>query len=236
MNDGISPPSPRARIRRAPHKARYDRETVHAILDAQPLAHLGVVLDDGSPLVIPTLQWREGDHVYVHGSAASRALKAALARPVCLTVALLDAWKLARSAFHHSVNYRSVIIHGRMETVAGEDKRRKLDNMIDTFFPGRSAILRPMKAKELKATTVLRIGLEEAVAKVDDLPVQDDAEDLALPIWAGVVPQRTVAGEPRPDADLPPDVPVPEHVVPAHLRAAPRGEGGEGGNGRRKRD
>ncbi len=213
-----SAPSDRSRIRRAPHKARYDRETIHAILDAQPLAHLGVVLKDGSPLVIPTLQWREGDHVYIHGSAASRALKAALARPACLTVSLFDGWKLARSAFHHAANYRSVVIHGQMEKVAEEEKRQKLDNMIETYFPGRSAVLRPMKDKELKATMVLRMALDEAVAKVDDLPVQDDEEDLDLPIWAGVVPLLTVAGQPRPDADMPPDVPMPEHVIPVYLR------------------
>jgi len=213
-----SAPSERSRVRRAPHKARYDRETIHAILDAQPLAHLGVVLHDGSPLVIPTLQWREGDHVYIHGSAASRALKAALARPACLTVSLLDGWKLARSAFHHAANYRSVVIHGRMEKVAEEEKRQKLDNMINAYFPGRSAILRPMKDKELKATLVLRMALDEAAAKVDDLPVGDDEEDLNLPIWAGIVPLSTVPGEPRPDAHLPPGVPMPEHVVPAYLR------------------
>ena len=218
MTERPTPPSDRSRIRRAPHKARYDRQTIYAILDAQPLAHLGVVLEDGSPLVIPTLQWREGDHVYIHGSAASRALKAALARPVCLTVSLLDGWKLARSAFHHSVNYRSVIIHGGMEVVPEAEKRHKLDNMIDTFFPGRSAILRPMKAKELKATQVLRMALDEAVAKVDDLPVQDDEEDLGLPIWAGIVPLSTVAAEPRADLYLPEGVPMPEHVIPAYLR------------------
>ncbi len=215
----LTPPSSRSRIRRAPHKARYDRQTIHAILDAQPLAHLGVVLDDGSPLVIPTLQWREGDHVYIHGSTASRALKAALARPVCLTVSLLDGWKLARSAFHHSVNYRSVVIHGRMYAVPDEEKKTKLDTMIDTFFPGRSGTLRPMKAKELKATMVLGISLDEAVAKVDDLPVQDDAEDLNLPIWAGVVPVKTVVGHLQPDANLPEDTPVPDHVIPVYLRA-----------------
>ncbi len=205
------------RVRRAHHKARCEREIIDAILDAQPLAHLGVVVK-GRVRVIPTLQWREGDHVYVHGSAASAALRAAVEAPVCLTVSILDGYKLARSGFHHSVNYRSVMIHGIMRAVPEEEREARLNAMIDTLFPGRAALLRPMNDKERKATAVLYLPLDEAVAKVDDTGVIDEEEDYAWPVWAGSVPVREVAGEPVPDARNLPEMELPDHVVPAYLR------------------
>ena len=212
-----SAPTDRVRLRRAHHKAAYDFETVAAILDAQPLAHLGVVMD-GWPAVFPTMHWREGRHVYIHGSRAGRKLKAAAGNPCCLTVSILDAWKLARSAFHHSVNFRSAMIYARPRIVPEDEKEARLVAMIESYFPGRAELLRPMTEKELAATTVLEFSLDEASAKIGSGPVSDDEEDLSLPIWAGVVPVRTVAGEPEPDAHNLPGLGIPDHVVPAHLR------------------
>ncbi|HHN68107.1 MAG TPA: pyridoxamine 5'-phosphate oxidase family protein [Thermopetrobacter sp.] len=211
------PPSDRARLRRAAHKAAYDRATIDAILDAQPLALVAAVLD-GAPVVIPTLQWRHGDHVYFHGSSASRTLRAAAGNPVCLTVSILEGWKLARSAFHHSLNFRSVMVHGRAERVPAEEKAAALEDMIESLFPGRWQTLRPMNEKELKATAVLRLPLSEASAKVATGPVQDEEEDYDLPIWAGVVPVREVAGEVEADVRNLPDVAMPDHVIPKYLR------------------
>ncbi len=211
------PPSDRARLRRARHKAAYDLETIAAILDAQPLAHLGVIMD-GWPAVFPTMHWRMGERVYIHGSRGGRKMKAAAGRPCCLTVSILDAWKLARSAFHHSVNFRSVMIYARPRLVADDEKKACLEAMIDAYFPGRSRLLRPMTEKELKITTVLEFSLDEASAKTGSGPVADEEEDLSLPIWAGVVPAVATAGTPIPDAHNPPGLALPDHVIPTCLR------------------
>ena len=211
------PPSDRARLRRAHHKAHYDMATIAAILDACPLAHLGVIMD-GAPAVFPTMHWRIGERVFIHGSRAGRKMKAAAGTPCCLTVSILDAFKLARSAFHHSVNFRSVMIHATPRLLPEEEKEEALNAMIDHLFPGRAATLRPMTETERRITTVLEFSLEEASAKIGTGPVADEEEDLALPIWAGVVPLRHVAGEPLPDRHNLPGVEMPDHVIPAFLR------------------
>lgn len=210
--NGSLPPTGRTRLRRMHARGRFDRETIYSILDAQPLCAVGYAID-GRPYVTPTLQWREGDHVYWHGSSASRALRAQTGAEVCLTVAILDGFVLARSGFHHSVNYRSVMLFGRAFAVEDpEEKRERLRRFLDGLFPGRSATLRPDHAQELKATTVLGMEITEGSAKIRTGPPKDDEEDYALPIWAGVLPVRLEVGEPVPDPRNLPGIDVPEHV------------------------
>jgi nitroimidazol reductase NimA-like FMN-containing flavoprotein (pyridoxamine 5'-phosphate oxidase superfamily) len=192
-----SPPSSRATVR---YKGRghYDRDLIDSILDEAVMCHIGVVQEDGTPLVLPTLFARDGDAVYVHGSPASRLLRTGKKGvDVCLTVMLLDAFVMAKSAFHHSVNYRSVVVFGTAEEVtdAGE-KARALELLVDHVHPGRSAECRAPNDKELKATLVLRLPLDEASAKVRDGGPIDDEEDLDLPYWAGIIPVRSVRDEP----------------------------------------
>ena len=176
-------PTELTKVRRVHKRGSYDREVINAILDATPLCHVGYVIE-GKPAVTPTLQWREGDHVYWHGSSASRALRKSEDLDVCLTVSLLDGLVLARSGFHHSANYRSAMIFGRATKVEDVDKKAALlDNFVDHIYPGRSKILRPMTAKEIKATTVLSLPIDEASAKIRAEGVKDDEEDYALPIW-----------------------------------------------------
>jgi nitroimidazol reductase NimA-like FMN-containing flavoprotein (pyridoxamine 5'-phosphate oxidase superfamily) len=175
-------------VKRLGDRGRYDRGTIDAILDATPVAHVGYVFD-GAPFVTPTLQWREQDHVYWHGSAASRMLETVEGADVCVTVTLIDGIVLARSGFHHSVNYRSVMLLGRATKVQDPaEKEVRLRNFIDGMFPGRWDTLRPATAQELKATSVLSIPISEASAKIRTGPPKDDEEDYALGIWAGVLP------------------------------------------------
>lgn len=205
-------PSERVRVKRVHERGHYDRETVAAILDAMPLAHVGYVFD-GQPYVTPTLQWREGDRVYWHGSSASRMLEASEGADVCLTVTLFDGLVLARSAFHHSANYRAVMILGRAEKVSDpEKKERHLKTFVDGMMPGRWDMLRPMTRQEAKATTVLSMPIDEASAKIRTGMPKDDEEDYALPIWAGVLPLRLKPAAAEPDPRNLEGVTMPEHV------------------------
>ncbi len=202
----------RSRLRRSHQRGHFDRETINAILDAQPLCSVGYVMD-GKPYVTPTLQWREGDHVYWHGSSASRGLRAGRDAEVCISVSILDGFVLARSGFHHSVNSRSVILFGtafRVEEPA--EKLAKLTRFVDGLFPGRYAGLRPDTAQDIKATTVLGLKIEEGSAKIRTGPPGDEEEDYALPIWAGVIPVRTEIGPAIPDPRNLDGVAVPDHV------------------------
>jgi nitroimidazol reductase NimA-like FMN-containing flavoprotein (pyridoxamine 5'-phosphate oxidase superfamily) len=207
-------PTPRTRVRRVPKRGLYDRAAIEAILDEALYCHLGFVQAD-QPYVIPMLHARVGDVVYVHGSAASRAVRTlGGAAPACLTVTLADGVVLARSAFHHSLNYRSVVLLGTMHLVTGRDEQlRALEAFTEQLVPGRWAQVRPPSPQELKGTSVLALPLTEASAKVRTGPPIDDDEDLALDVWAGVVPLHTVAGAPEPDAHLAPGTPAPEHVA-----------------------
>ena len=194
-------PSERTRVRRLPDRARYDAESLAAIVDAAWIAQVAFPLDGGVHS-IPTAVWREGDHLYIHGAKASRMLKALTEAECCVSLAILDGLVLARSALHHSMNYRSVVLYGRFEAVTEPAyKLASLRAFIDGLYPGRWDTLRPISDKELNATTVLRIALDEASAKVRDWGVKDDEEDLDWPVWAGVIPLRTVAGEPVAEAD-----------------------------------
>jgi hypothetical protein len=197
-------------VRRLPKRGHYDRETIHAILDEALICHVGFVVD-GSPVVIPTIHWREGDTLYVHGSSASRMLRS-LKEGVdaCVTVTLLDGLVLARSAFHHSMNYRSVVVFGKAREVDGEEKLRALDSLVEHVMRGRSRDVRPPNEIELRATTVLALPLDEASAKIRTGPPVDDDEDYALPIWAGVVPMKLTRGEPIADQGV--TVELPEYL------------------------
>jgi nitroimidazol reductase NimA-like FMN-containing flavoprotein (pyridoxamine 5'-phosphate oxidase superfamily) len=210
-------PSPRARVRRLPDRAAYDTDTIAAILDAGIVAHLGFVVDD-QPYVIPTLHARVGTAIYVHGSPASRAMRALGAgAPACLTVTHLDGFVLARSAFNHSINYRSVVVLGRaVEVTDPAEKMAALEAFMERVTPGRWAEVRPPNARELKATAVLRMDLAEASAKLRAGGSHDDAGDLETGAWAGVVPVRLVAGPVDPSPDLAPGI-APTPAVHALL-------------------
>jgi nitroimidazol reductase NimA-like FMN-containing flavoprotein (pyridoxamine 5'-phosphate oxidase superfamily) len=212
------------RVRRGAERAHYDAATVDAVLDEALLCHVAFVAPDGNPMVIPTLHARDGDRLLLHASTGSRLARAVVAAPVPVSVAvtLLDGLVLARSAMHHSVNYRSVVVVGTLTAVTSEDaKRAALDHIVDHIVPGRAAAVRSPTRRELAATAVLVLDLAQASAKVRTGGVNDEPEDLDLPIWAGVLPLRTVAGHPQPDAALAGDLPVPAHVLAHPLLADP---------------
>jgi nitroimidazol reductase NimA-like FMN-containing flavoprotein (pyridoxamine 5'-phosphate oxidase superfamily) len=200
---------------RSRERASYDRELVHAILDEGYVCHLGFVRD-GAPVVLPTLYARSGERLYVHGSTGSRPLRGAGAGeglPVCLTVTHVDGLVLARSAFHHSINYRSVVVHGIAHQVTDPQERaRALDAIVEQAVPGRSADSRPANAKELAATAVVRLDLDEVSAKLRTGGPNDEPEDLALPHWSGVVPVARTYGTPEPASDLAPSIPLPGYL------------------------
>ncbi|MFC5803064.1 pyridoxamine 5'-phosphate oxidase family protein [Streptomyces formicae] len=198
-------------------RASYDRELVHAILDGAYVCHLGFVRD-GAPVVLPTLYGRVGETLYVHGSTGSRPLRMAgrtdPGLEVCLTVTHVDGLVLARSAFHHSMNYRSVVVHGTARQVTDpQEKREALDALVDHVVPGRSHDSRPANDKELAATAVLRLDLDEVSAKVRTGGPNDDPEDSSLPYWAGVVPLVRGHGNPVPADDLDPSVALPGYLA-----------------------
>ena len=211
MADSL-PVTDRSRLRRSHQRGHFDRETIDAILDAQPLCSVGYVMD-GKPYVTPTLQWREGDHVYWHGSSASRALRTGKDAEVCLSVSILDGFVMARSGMHHSVNSRSVTLFGTAFKVEDPaEKLAKLARFVNGLFPGRYDGLRPDHEQDLKATMVLGMKIEEGSAKVRTGQPSDEDEDYALPIWAGVIPVQTVVGEPIPDPRNLDGVEMPAHI------------------------
>jgi nitroimidazol reductase NimA-like FMN-containing flavoprotein (pyridoxamine 5'-phosphate oxidase superfamily) len=218
-------PSPRARVRRLPDRAAYDDDTIAAILDAGVVAHLGLVVDD-QPYVIPMLHARVGTVIYLHGSPASRAMRVLGAgAPACLTVTHLDGFVLARSAFHHSINYRSVVVLGRgVEVSDPAEKMAALEAFMERVTPGRWAEVRPPDARELKATMVLRMDLGEASAKLRTGGPHDDEGDLEGSAWAGVVPIRMVAGPPDAAPDLAPGI-TPSAAVTTLLERFGAGRG-----------
>jgi nitroimidazol reductase NimA-like FMN-containing flavoprotein (pyridoxamine 5'-phosphate oxidase superfamily) len=202
----------RTRVRRLPERATYDRATVHAILDEGFLCHVGFVVD-GQPYVIPTGYARVGDMLFLHGSTGSR-LGLRPGMDVCVTVTLVDGLVLARSAFHHSMNYRSVMAIGRTRPVTDPgEKEVALRALVEHIVPGRSDEVRGGDLRELAATAVLALPLAEVSAKVRTGPPQDDEPDYALPIWAGVLPLALTPGEPAPDPVLDPSIPTPAHVA-----------------------
>ncbi|MFF1294284.1 MULTISPECIES: pyridoxamine 5'-phosphate oxidase family protein [unclassified Streptomyces] len=201
---------------RSADRASYDKEVVHAILDEACVCHLGFVRD-GAPVVLPTLFGRVGERLYVHGSTGSRPLRmtgqADPGLPVCLTVTHVDALILARSGFHHSMNYRSVVVHGTAYDVTDpEEKLLALDALVDQVVAGRSKDSRPANKKELAATAVIRLDLDQVSAKIRTGGVNDEPEDLDLPHWAGVVPLRKGYETPLADPLLAPGTELPDYL------------------------
>jgi nitroimidazol reductase NimA-like FMN-containing flavoprotein (pyridoxamine 5'-phosphate oxidase superfamily) len=205
-------PTQRTSLRRLPERARYDPETVHSILNEGFICHVAFVVD-GQPYALPTGYARIGETLYLHGSTGSR-LGLRPGMDVCITVTLLDGIVLARSAFHHSFQYRSVMVLGRTELVTDPvEKDAALTALVEHFMPGRSADARAGSSRELAATAVLAVPLEEVSAKVRTGDPKDDDEDYALPVWAGILPLAIVPGEPIPDSRLDPTVPMPSYVT-----------------------
>lgn len=207
-----APPSARATVRRHRERGAYDRDTVHAVLDESLVCHVGVLVD-GAPMVLPSLHVRVDDALYLHGAIANAMLRAGSTGPLCVTATLLDGLVLARSAFHHSVNYRSVVVFGEGREVTDDDEKRTVLNaLVEHVVPGRTGRTRPPSDGELRTTLLLRVDLDEASAKVRTGPPLDDGDDLDLPHWAGVVPLTVVAGEPVPSPDLAPGIEIPDHA------------------------
>lgn len=185
----------RTEIKKGVHKAVSDVNKLHAIIDESLIAHVAITNESG-PVVIPMLAWRVDDCVYIHGANNSRLLRS-LKQGVqtCLTFTLFDGWVLARSAFHHSAHYRSAVVFGQFEMVENnQEKDRLLNHFIEQIAPGRTEEVRLSNEKELKATMLLRIPLTEASVKISNFGVNDDAEDMDIPVWAGVLPYRTIVG------------------------------------------
>lgn len=206
-------PTPRSTVRRGAKRARTDRAELHAVLDAGLVGHLAVVVD-GAPLVLPTGYGRLGETLYLHGSTGAASLRAAGAgAPACFTVTHLDGVVYARAAFHHSMNYRCAVVHGVLRPVTDPAERLlALEALTEHLSPGSWAATRRPDRRELAATAVLALDLAEASVKVRTGPPGDDEEDLSAPVWAGVLPLRTVFGEPEPCPLLPAGTPVPARV------------------------
>lgn len=211
------PLTERTAVRRLPKRGVYDREPVYQILDEGFICHVGFVTD-GQPVVIPTGYARKQDNLFIHGSQASRMLRTLKTQvDVCVTVTLLDALVLARSAFHHSMNYRSVVIFGRAVLIEGrEEKLEALRAISDQIIPGRWDDVRQPTNQELAATTVLSLPLEEVSAKVRTGPPLDDEEDYSLSVWAGLIPLSLSAGQPIADPRLPSDIRAPNYALRYH--------------------
>ena len=218
MGDVTSPElaeTPRTTPARHRERVSYDRSAVHAVLDEATICHVGFVVD-GEPVVLPQLHARVGEQLYLHGSTGARALRSAQGAglAVCVTVTLVDGLVLARSAFHHSINYRSVVVHGVATLVTDQaEKESALAAVVNAVVPGRSAHTRGPDRRELAATSVLRLPLQEASLKVRSGPPSDDPADLDGPYWAGVLPLRMTSGAPAAAPDLAAGIAVPDHVV-----------------------
>jgi uncharacterized protein len=206
-------PTSRTTVRRLPERGHYDAATIHTILDAAFICHVGFV-DGGQPFVIPTAFARMGERLVLHGSAASRMLKTLVTgAPACVTVTLVDGLVLARSAFHHSINYRSVVVVGSASEITDPDeKSRTLDAIVEHIVPGRLGEVRAPTENELKATRAVWFPLDEASAKLRTGPPKDDDEDYALRVWAGELPLRLTPLAPVADPRMPDGIPLPEHV------------------------
>ncbi len=192
------PVTPRNRVKRLHERGTYDHASVHAILDSAMLAHVAYVID-GQPYCTPTIHWREETRLYWHGSSASRMLRSQAAGvPVCVAVSHLDGLVMARTGFNHSANYRSALCFGQARIIEGEEKVAALHAMIERYYPGRDAGLRPFSTQDIKATTVIGMEIEEASAKVRAKGNVDEPEDLGNPSWAGVIPVATVLGQAQP--------------------------------------
>lgn len=203
----------RTTLKRAHERGSYDRDMVHAILDEALICHVGFI-HDGGPAVIPTAHWRDGETLYIHGSSASRMIRALEGgAPACIEVTMTDGLVLARSGYHSSVNYRTVVIYGSGRKIDDEaEKLATLKTFMEKIAPGRWDELRAPNEQEMKATTVLAFDLVELSAKIRDGGVEDEPEDMNDPVWAGVVPVRRTFGVPEPDPKLRSDIGLPGYL------------------------
>jgi uncharacterized protein len=218
----------RLKVRRQPGRGHYDRATIDAVLDAGLVAHVAFI-DEGHPVNVPLLYVRDGDRVYIHGASVSRVMRVlGSGVPACLAVTVLDGLVLARSAFEHSANYRSVMLFGTFSPLDGlDDRLRALQAITDTLVPGRWSEVRPPNDRELRATTILAISIGQASAKLrSGPPTDDDSPDNALDVWAGVVPIVATFGEPRASPGLRDGIPIPVSV--RRLRKSPSTEPADG--------
>lgn len=212
-NSTTGAPTPRTTVRRYAKRAVYDRAVVEAILDEGLVCHVAF-LHEGEPSLIPTAYVRDGSRLYLHGSRKNRMLAAVCGGKACLNVTLLDGLVLARSVFHHSINYRSVVIYGEGEEVTDQaEKYEAMRLLVEHIIPGRWSEARRPEPHEMDTTLMVRFPLDECSAKVRTGPPIDDEADLALPVWAGVLPAQVSWGQPQRDALLPPDVPLPEYLT-----------------------
>ncbi|SHO57291.1 pyridoxamine 5'-phosphate oxidase family protein [Vibrio quintilis] len=204
--------TPRTQINKGPHKAVQSQDALHRIIDESMVAHIGLIQEHG-PVVIPMLAWRVDEHIYIHGANNSRLMRHfKQGNPACLTFTLFDGWVLARSAFHHGAHYRSAVVYGNFTAVDSEaEKDRLLNHFIEQIAPGRTADIRLSDPKELAATMVLAMPLTEASVKISNKGVNDDESDLSHPVWAGVMPYRTVVGPLQPAPDLAPGIETPDY-------------------------
>jgi nitroimidazol reductase NimA-like FMN-containing flavoprotein (pyridoxamine 5'-phosphate oxidase superfamily) len=206
--------SARTTVKRLAKRAGYDRDTINAIIDEALICHVGFVVD-GAPVVIPTIHTRVGETLYFHGSAASRMLRSLRdGIDACVTITILDGLVMARSAFHHSMNYRSVVVMGKgREVVDREEKLQVLDALVEHVCAGRARDVRAPNEAELKQTLVIALPLAEASAKIRVGPAVDDEDDYALPVWAGVIPMAFTSSAPVDDERLVPGVSAPEYAT-----------------------
>jgi nitroimidazol reductase NimA-like FMN-containing flavoprotein (pyridoxamine 5'-phosphate oxidase superfamily) len=219
MNGGVmsEAPSARTQVKRYNWLAAYDAETIYAILDAMPMCSVGYV-HEGKPVVTPTMQWRDGNRIFWHGSSASRMLRAVESQEVCVNVSITDALVLARSAYNYNLNHRSVMVFGTAVKVTDPDeKRAQLERFVNSVIPGQWDRLRPVTEKELKATTLMSLELNEASAKLRTGHTEDDEEDYAFPVWAGLLPVTFQIGAPIADPRNLPGVEMPADVLKFRL-------------------
>jgi len=211
--------SARVRVRRHADRGVYEQAVIEQILDEAYICHVGFVAD-GQPMVLPTVHVRVGAAVYLHGAVANAMFAAAVDHSVCVTATIIDGLVMARSVYDHSMNYRSVVVLGVAEDVTDPDeKRMALRALVEHVVAGRSREAREPSDSDVRSTRVLRVAISEASAKIRSGPPKDAAENLALPIWAGVVPLRLVAGDPVPDELMARDIPLPEYLEPERVTA-----------------
>ena len=213
MSDSNYQSTPRNTVKRLPERGSHDKDLIHAILDEGTICHVGIVAES-QPFVVPMAYARRGETLLLHGATSSRLIHAlAGGAPVCVTVTLQDGMVLARSAFHHSMNYRSVMALGKARPIEDEARKRvAFDTLVEHLVPGRTTDARGPNAREMKATTILEMPLEEVTAKVRIGPPKDEDEDLGLDIWAGVIPLTLRRGAPVPEPDLKEGVPMPGYI------------------------
>lgn len=215
MTEAPSPlaPSQRTQVKRYNWLAKYDAETIHGILDAMPMCTVGYV-HEGKPVVTPTMQWRDGNTIFWHGSSASRMIRAVASQDVCVCVSIMDALVLARSAYNYNLNHRSVMVFGTaVQVTDADEKRRQLERFVNSVIPGQWDRLRPVSEKELKATTLMSLELTEASAKLRTGHTEDDEEDYSFPVWAGLVPVTFHIHPPIPDPRNLPGLEMPDDVL-----------------------